>query len=271
MVTSTDEICREFPQIAADLQHFIKHATLYRNLVGGDTGNIDLKAAHSLCVLKISAQIIGNLRPPEDLADAILLAALYHDFGRFAQYLKYKTFLDRNSVNHGTLGAQEMVRHKLPLEAPSGLRSIILGGVAVHNRLSLPENLPDKLNLLARVVRDADKIDIMRIMDEHFNRPENSDPVVTLHLQDRPDTFTASILNTVLQGQTPSYDDLRLVNDFKILLASWLHTLNFPISREILLRSGRLESIIATLSQSARLPLLAFIRTQKCSPKFGQM
>ena len=245
-----------FPELAGDLQAFAAHVHNCRLQINEDSYNLDLKHDHSLRVLAVAGEMLKDLRPDRPLGRAILLAALYHDFGRFTQYLKYKTYRDSRSEDHGILGARTLARFKLPLESPPGLRALVLGAVALHNRITVPAELPAALNFAARVVRDADKLDIMALMRRHFTRPEGCDPVVVLHLPDEPDKFSGDILRQALNGGIIDYGDLRFVNDFKILFACWRHDLNFRISRDLLNKSGNLRSIINTLPTAARIPLL---------------
>ncbi len=69
-----------------------------------DLRNIMLKEKHTE---NVCAHILNIARDESlDSGDAMVAetVALFHDVGRFPQYAEYKTFRDRDSVNHGELG-----------------------------------------------------------------------------------------------------------------------------------------------------------------------
>ena len=123
-------------------------------------------------------------RPPLDRA--CLLAALYHDVARFEQYLRWHTFRDRESCDHGQWGVRILKREqRLEDEAPA-VRTLVLVAVGLHNRFALPPGLPEGMARICHAVRDADKLDILRVMDEHLSGPRPYCPTVVLSLPDDP-------------------------------------------------------------------------------------
>ena len=68
------------------------------------------------------------------LAEAI---ALFHDVGRFEQYARYHTFVDRRSADHAWLGV-EILRKEGELDGST--RDLILRTVSYHNRMDLPRD-----------------------------------------------------------------------------------------------------------------------------------
>jgi HD-GYP domain-containing protein (c-di-GMP phosphodiesterase class II) len=68
--------------------------------------NIDLKYEH---ILKVRDAIMEIAESEALNSEQIRLAgimALFHDIGRFKQYLIFNTFSDRKSKNHALLGLQ---------------------------------------------------------------------------------------------------------------------------------------------------------------------
>lgn len=87
---------------------------------GGDPSPMDLKLHHTMQVLAHARAIVagGRFAPPLDRA--CLLAALYHDVARFEQYLRWHTFRDRESCNHGQWGVRILKREqRLKDETPA--------------------------------------------------------------------------------------------------------------------------------------------------------
>ena len=208
-----------------------------------------LKQEHSLRVFSNALAIAGKepAFAAPDMRRALLLSAVYHDIGRFEQFLRYKTFADALSCNHGTLGAKVLRKEGMLREEPSALRRIVLTAVATHNRRSLPRTFSGPARQVTEALRDADKLDILHLMQGHLAPGATPDPVVLMHLKDEPRSYSPSILEALEQGRTASFLDMRCYNDFRLLLCAWLYDLAFPASIALLRQSGNLDAVIAGL------------------------
>ena len=215
-----------------------------------DDGPLSLKLEHTYKVRAHAEELIG-LEPSladRDVARALRLAALFHDVARFEQYARYKTFSDELSRNHGIMGAQIIMRKGFLKKEPENIRRLVLAAVAMHNRLSLPERLPEKLRLVLEALRDADKLDILRIIEGYLQSGARGNDVVLMHLKDEPHSYSPAVLAALEQGRVALYRDMQFYNDFRILLCTWFFDLHFPASLRIVEREGHLEWIIDGLS-----------------------
>jgi len=81
----------------------------------------------------------------------------------------------------------------------------------------------------------------------HFapNSPVNG--VVTLDLKAHPTEYTEEIFLRVRSGRIGKYEEMVWINDLKLLLCSWVYDLNFPVSRQIVLQAGYLDTIFRSL------------------------
>ncbi len=215
-----------------------------------DAANVQLKIDHSQRVLKLARQLTRNLNPGRKLAELAHLAALFHDVGRFPQYAKYRTFHDQASVNHGLQGVLTLKQHQVLEGLPAAARRLVLAAVALHNRRCLPRGLPLEARNLTQIVRDADKLDIFAVMLPHFKPGQPHNNVVNLGLKPHPENYTPEILHRLLRRQMVNYQDMVWVNDFKLLLCSWVYDLNYPASRAVLRERGHLEELLAYLPRS---------------------
>lgn len=207
-----------------------------------------LKQEHTRMVLEQAKIIIESEKISGEEGRAALLSALYHDIGRFPQFFRWKTFSDAYSTNHGTLGIRTLKKEKCLENEPLSVQKKVLTAVGLHNRYLLPPHLPSPILTITHVVRDADKIDIMRIMAKHMNEPIPNGDVV-LHVLNDPQQWSPSLVTTILSGKVPNYKDLRFVNDFRMLLGSWIHDLHFPTAKTQLVASGYVEHILSGLPQ----------------------
>lgn len=226
---------------------FQDYAQKQRALETDDAGPIDLKLRHSLEVLRAARAIVAESPMAPELRRACLLAALYHDVARFEQYRRYRTFRDRESCNHGLMGVRILKRERRLDGEPPVLCRRVLAGVGLHNRFALPPALPEETAVVVHVVRDADKLDILRVMHETLCGPEPYHPTVVLGLPDSPDLVSDAVLRAAREQRVAAYADLRSVNDLRVLLGTWLFDMHFAASRRQFATDGHARHLLEGL------------------------
>lgn len=208
--------------------------------------NLSLKINHSYNVAEQARLIAESEGFPGGLVFLCRLTGLFHDIGRFEQYLQYKTFKDSESVNHARLGfriiTKERVFDSLSKKEKRDLRLAVL----FHSRMKLPGGLPSATQCACKVLRDADKLDIYPILISHLTPGNGSNDVVTLGL-DPKDRISPEILDQISQGKLCKYAAMRYENDFKLLLCSWVYDLNYDYSRKFVLKNGFLDQLFELL------------------------
>lgn len=212
--------------------------------------NILLKEGHTREVCANAGAIAAGLGldgPSAALAGAV---ALFHDAGRFPQYRRFRTFQDSVSANHAVLGATELLAQKVLAGLPPRERSLIVRAVTLHNVFTLPP-LPDReLDLHARIVRDADKLDIWRVFIEYFSLPPAERPSAAgLGLPDTPE-LSPGILAALERREMVRLTSLRSLNDFRLLQLAWIYDLNFAPSFRMVLKRGVIDRLSAGIPRS---------------------
>jgi hypothetical protein len=227
--------------------------------------HIRLKHLHSMRVLQNAWVIAAGEAVFNDVENepaargkpapdrALLLAALYHDLGRFEQLKRYNTFRDADSIDHGLLGSRLLARENFLAGESPALRRRVRGAVLLHNRLALPSRLETSFSHVLMALRDADKLDIISVMREELLPGVTPDPVTTLQLPDRPGAWNPRTLSAVLEDRPVLYADLLALNDFRLLLCSWALDLHFAAARTLLARRGIMEDILAGLPATAEM------------------
>lgn len=217
---------------------------------GLENGPLRLKVEHSFRVLEHVELLVAMEEPSSllvmdrELARAAVLAALYHDCGRFPQFRDYHTFADAHSVNHAQLGVDVIREQGFLHHEAERVQELVETAVGLHNQYALPPALPSEARLITDMVREADKLDILRIIAAHLDNALPEKDSVLLHVRDEPRVWTPSVMTDVLAGRVIHYSDLRYINDFRLLLGTWLHELNFPATRSALARSGVMDTIL---------------------------
>lgn len=218
--------------------------------------DIQLKIDHSFDVFENSRNICGSLPLRTELSETAQIAALYHDTGRFPQYRQYKTFKDADSCNHGILGARTVLKHKLLNELPRKQRNMVLGAIAMHNRGQLPSFISDDLRICTEIVRDSDKIDIIKVLIPHMTGLQAGNEVPLMGLTEKKGEITQSIIKSVASGKQASYNEMNCLNDFRLLLLSWAYDLNFAWSRKEMIKRGYVETLLGQLPDTGQIHAL---------------
>jgi hypothetical protein len=176
--------------------------------------------------------------------------ALFHDVGRFKQYAVYGTFKDADSENHALLGLRELATHYVLDVCTKEEKKWITKAIANHNAITIPKKENGKSLFFIRLLRDADKLDIWRVFIDYYNtRNKQPNPVVDFGLPDEP-FFSPQVLSAFSEERFVLFKDLRTVNDFKLLLLSWVFDLNFSFSVQLVKDRGYIEKIEAILPDS---------------------
>ena len=223
--------------------------------------HLHLKWEHSLKVLDNAECILSESMPAAsglpgtftpELVRAAQLAALYHDVARFEQYVAYGTFRDAESANHGAWGAKILKREPAFLAGESRcVAAWVRAAVSMHNRFAIPGGVPEDFRLVTQVVRDADKIDILRVISGYARPGGKRSQVVTWKLADAPDKWTPSLYESVMAGQLGVSSQMHYINDFRLLTCSWVYDLNFPASRRLMRQQGYMDDMLAGLPPGA--------------------
>ncbi len=207
-------------------------------------GILELKIAHTQRVVQHMRSLISQEPCLAPHARTCLLAALYHDVARFPQFARWRTFRDSRSVNHGLLGVKVLKEQGWLQREEAHVRHAVLASVGMHNRFCVPQGIAQPLRLICTAVRDADKLDIFRVMVAHFNGDKDADPAVVFYAKDEPHAWSPLIVKAVLENRLASYNDIVYINDFKILLCSWFHDLHFKTTRKTLASAGYLQNLM---------------------------
>lgn len=129
---------------------------------------IQLKIKHTYEVMHYSERIANDLALSDEQVKLASLIGLLHDIGRFEQIKRYHTFIDRDSVNHAMLGVEILKTHNFIRNfVEEGYDDIVLTAIANHNKFRIDENLSGDVLMQAKIIRDADKIDIFRVNSAH--------------------------------------------------------------------------------------------------------
>jgi len=190
--------------------------------------NILLKKEHSLLVRQECRQLAEAEKFSPRIAALIEISGLFHDIGRFEQIREFNTFVDCKSVDHGDLGCEVLKKTKMLSALPEKDLNIILTATKIHNKRMLTDDFDEETLLVVKAVRDADKLDIMRVLLNEYAKGK-LDKTVILHLEES-DELSPKVLMHLEKGENPDIADFKTLTDFKLAQLAWIYDLNFKHS-----------------------------------------
>ena len=195
---------------------------------------IILKEKHTWKVVKNCENLAKHLNLNEHDSLLAKMIGLFHDVGRFYQFTVYRTFNDALSENHAKL----KVIKDLPFMAKLDEEDLATLKFAIGNHnakeIALTEN--QRHLAFAKLIRDADKIDIYRVL-KPFLGPTDG----TGCSPDFVDLFVA--------GKQCDYTKMRTQDDRKLVRLMWVYDVYFAWSLKQIVEQNYIEDIINNLVQ----------------------
>ena len=224
--------------------------------------NIELKKEHSLRVRDEIVYLAEKTGMPQEDTALAEITAILHDVGRFEQFNKFRTFSDRHSVNHAELGVKIIQENQLLSNFESESENIILKSILYHNRQFLPEDDNHRVLFFSKLLRDADKIDIWKVVLDYYTERERVQNK-TIEL-DLPDTagISPEVFNAIMNHRVVNMADVQNLNDFKVLQAGWVFDLNFKPSFERIIAREYISRLKSELPQDEKVTAV-FLEVEK--------
>ena len=231
-------------------QQFAEYVQSFRLDDAKIQGNLYIKQEHTKRVCQEVVMLGKQLGlDPADLYLAEVMA-LFHDIGRFQQYTTYRTYMDRDSVNHAELGVKILKEREMLHLLDASTQDLVLRVISYHNRAFLPQNESEICLFFAKLLRDADKLDIWRVVIEYYSRNNGEhNEAVSLGLPDTPE-ISEAVCEDLRAKRIVDIRHLKTLNDFKLLQMGWVYDINFVPTLQAVLERKYLEQIRATLLQS---------------------
>lgn len=202
--------------------------------------NIERKQQHSLRVMKIAEQIATNLKLNEEQIQLATLIGLLHDIGRFKQYTDIGLENNLEGFDHGDYGAKVLFEEGIIRKfiETNKYDEIIKKSIKNHNKFSIETALTQEELLFAKLIRDADKIDILyESIDIYYknNEEEVNKSVLSEKIYNE---FTKKA--TIKKGKNVR---LKFIDDITCVI-SFIYDINYKTSFEIIKEKDYINKII---------------------------
>ena len=185
-----------------------------------------------------------------ELAEII---GLFHDVGRFRQYSIYKTFNDADSEDHADLALKVIDELEFFKELSAEDYGLVKFAIQNHNKKVIAPTDDAKKILFAKLIRDADKLDIYRVL-EPFLAQENADkmPQFIKSTSRLVADISPDFVENFVTGEQADYRKIRTNGDRKIVRLMWIYDVNFSWTMQKIVERGYIEKIVSNLPMDER-------------------
>ena len=185
-----------------------------------------------------------------ELAEII---GLFHDVGRFRQYSIYKTFNDADSEDHADLALKVIDELEFFKELSAPDYELVRFAIQNHNKKTIAPTDDERKLLFAKLIRDADKLDIYRVL-EPFLAQANADKMPNFIKAGGKLTADISpdFVENFVTGNQADYTKIRTNGDRKIVRLMWIYDVNYSWTMRKIVERGYIDKIVANLPMDER-------------------
>lgn len=204
---------------------------------------ISLKIAHTYRVAELCDTIAHSIKLTDEDVNTAWTIGMLHDIARFEQVRKYGTFNDAESVDHAEYGVKLLFEDGLIdlFDIDSKYYSVISNAIKNHNKYRIPDGLSSNDVIFCKIIRDADKIDILRVnyetpMEEIYN---------TTHEILVNDSISNAVYSAFFENSAINHKIKETMIDRLVGHISLCFEFEYPISRKITLDQGYLQKLLS--------------------------
>jgi len=233
---------------------FLNHIRSFGEVDERVKAHFNLKIQHTYGVVRNIQEIARQEGMEEQTVQMARIIALLHDLGRFRQFMDYGTFDDTKSLNHAELSVRLLIEEGFDKLIPDEALFLISRSILQHNQPEITDNHNSKVFLFAKLLRDADKMDIWKIQSK-------KDVVYTLDVFESADHYDVpgEIHRCFRETRIVRIELASSINDFRLLRLGWIFDMNFQATFRLLIQKDYASMILARIPVSVKLREIAGI------------
>jgi putative nucleotidyltransferase with HDIG domain len=236
--------------ISVSTDWFNKYYGSFSGLSENHQRIFEIKKEHSLRVADIALNLCDKLEWTEEDKKIAFSVGIFHDIGRFSQMVEYDTFNDDKSVDHAERAVNVLKETGLLETLNISNKELVYTAILNHNKFKIHDGLSGQELLHSQLIRDADKLDIFRVLTEHYaKRNGEANHSLTWDLQ-KGTVVSPAVVKEVLSGKMVSKKNIVAEIDLKIMQLSWVYDLNFRPTFDFLLKNRYLENVYNSLPKN---------------------
>jgi len=212
------------------------------------------KEKHTGYVTANCVELAKNLNFSKHDTEIAEIIGLFHDVGRFRQYSIYKTFNDADSEDHADLAVKIIEELDLFKKIPTVDYEIVKFAIQQHNKKNIAPCNDERKILFAKVIRDADKLDIYRVLEPYLAQ-ENVDkmPNFIKNKGKLVADVSPDFVENFVTGNQADYNKIRTNGDRKIVRLMWIYDVNFVWTMKKIIERGYIEKIVENLPHDEKI------------------
>lgn len=203
---------------------------------------VKLKIDHTYRVSELCETIAKSISLSQEETDLAWLSGMLHDVGRFEQLRMYGTFNDALSVDHAALGADILFKDGMIRQFVEDNQEdeLLERAVRCHSAYRVPEEYDEREKMFSNILRDADKIDILKVNVEV--------PLEEIYNVTTQDIRNAEVTPEVMDAFYEHHAVLRTLKkssvDNVVGHISLVYELVYPICLSIVKKQGYLDKLL---------------------------
>ena len=154
--------------------------------------------------------------------------------GRFHQWPIYQTFNDADSEDHAELGVKVIVDLPFYDMLNDEEKEYLLFAIENHNKKEIAPAPSEKHLMFAKLLRDADKLDIYRVLEPYLGPTDNKG-------------FAPGFVEKFVAGEQVDYTKMQTQDDRKLVRLMWVYDINYSWTMKRLMERGYIDKIINNL------------------------
>ena len=232
------------------LRKFNDYVDSFSGLSEDQVKNLEIKREHSFRVAGLAEILAGKMELNETETYLAFFIGLFHDIGRFKQLEEYNTFNDAKSVDHADYAVEILKESNFLQDLDEEQSNLILLAISQHNKLGLPKKMSDKERLFAQLIRDADKLDILRVITDYYSNPKATPNHTLTWEMPKGVAVSPKVSKQILNGGLVSKETVSSDLDIKVMQLSWVYDLNYRPSFELMVEKRYLDKIYNSMPKN---------------------
>ncbi len=212
--------------------------------------NINLIKKHTSNVIENAKELGTSINLDESNLLLLETAALLHDIGRFKQLIDNGTYADNDEVNHVHIGLN-IIHEGAVLNVLSEYdKQLVIDCVRMHDISNLPKNIDDETRAIVELLRDADRIDVLRIVSDYYTHKKvHPNKFLDMEFKDMP-AIAKKVSNSILDEKVANKDAVKTINDLKLSQMSWVFDFSQKKTFKMVSEKGYIKAIFETLPKT---------------------
>lgn len=236
--------------ISISTEWFNNYCDSFKELTDNQQLNFRIKKEHSLRVAEMALSISKKLDWTEEEQQTSFLVGLVHDIDRFSQLVEFDTFSDDKSFDHAENAVSILKEENLFEVLKVENKETVFAAILNHNKFKIQDGLTGQELLHAKLLRDADKVDILKVLTEYYSKRNGiANHTLTWDLP-KGAVVSPAVAKEVLAGKMVIKKNIASEIDIKIMQLSWVFDVNFRPTFEYLMKNRYLENVYNSLPKN---------------------